>query len=216
MNTYLDFASFAFVVLFFIIDPLGNVPIFLSITQHDTAAERRRIVTKATIASFCILSFFLIAGGTVLQVLHITVGAFRIAGGILIFIISLQMLFHLNPGQKTSPQEQQEAVEKEDVSMFPLAIPLLSGPGAIAAIIMLRSSARTMIDYSVLLIVLVVLAALTYGILRSSEFLMRWLGQTGVSMLTRLMGLILSVISVQFIIDGIKDILPDLLQAVAA
>ena len=214
MNAYLDFASFAFVVLFFIIDPLGNVPIFLSITQRDTPSERKRIVTKATIAAFCILSFFLIAGDAVLQVFHVSVGAFRIAGGIIIFIISLQMLFHLNPGQKTSPQEQQEAVEKEDVSLFPLAIPLLSGPGAIAAIIMLRSSAETLFDVGVLFAVLVVLAALTYGILRLSEYLMKWLGQTGVSMVTRLMGLILSVISVQFVIDGIKDILPDVLQVV--
>ena len=211
---HLDLASFAFAALFFIIDPLGNVPLFLAITQQNTAEERRQIVKKATIACFCILTTFLIAGRLILELFHITIGAFKIAGGIIIFVISLQMLFALRPGQKTSPREKQEALEKEDVSIFPLAVPLLSGPGAIAAVIMLRSYCETVVDYVIIWGVMCVICLLTYGILRESQYLMRLLGQTGVNILSRLMGLILSVVAVQFVLDGVKVVLPDILQGV--
>ncbi len=214
MSEYVNFASFAFAALFFIIDPVGNVPLFLAITQQNTMEERRQIVKKATIAAFCILAAFLLAGRLILEVFHITMGAFKIAGGIVIFIISLQMLFALRPGQKTSPREKQEAVEKDDVSIFPLAIPFLSGPGAIAAVIMLRADCKTVTDYVLILGVIGIVSALTFVILRESQYLMQLLGQTGVNILTRLMGLILSVVAVQFVIDGLKLVVPDVIQRI--
>ena len=213
-SDYGNFASFAFVTLFSVIDPIGNIPLFLAITQDDTIAERRRIISKATVVALLILTFFLLTGNLILEVFHVTIGAFNIAGGIVVFIIALQMLFAFRPGQKTSPKEEQEALEKDDVSIFPLAIPFLSGPGAIATVILLRSSCQNLLHYIIMLAVISVISVLTYFILRESQHLMKGLGQTGVNILTRLMGLILSVIAVQFVIDGIKSIVPELVRQI--
>jgi len=215
VSEYLNFASFAFAALFFIVDPIGNVPLFLAITPKNDFIERKQIVGKASIASGLILIFFLLTGNLILNLFHITIGAFKIAGGILIFIIALRMLFVFRPGQKTSPEEQREAKEKDDVSFFPLAIPLLSGPGAITTIILLRNNCHNIIHYLIILSIVVVVSVLTYFILKESQYLMRLCGQTGINILVRLMGLLLSVIAVQFAIDGIKDIIPEILRSVS-
>jgi len=216
LSEYINFTLFAFAALFFIIDPVGNVPLFLAITRQNNFNERKQIVKKASFACSLILIFFLFTGNLILELFHITIGAFKIAGGIIIFIISIQMLFVFKPGQKTSPLEEEEAREKEDVSIFPLAIPFLSGPGAIATVILLRSNCQNLIHYLVIFGVIVIVSILTYFILKESQYLMKFLGQTGINILTRLMGLILSVIAVQFAIDGIKMVLPDLVQGISS
>jgi|LQYC01.1.fsa_nt_gi conserved hypothetical protein TIGR00427 len=216
VSEYLNFASFAFAALFFIVDPIGNVPLFLAITPKNDFIERKQIVEKASIASGLILIFFLLTGNLILNLFHITIGAFKIAGGILIFIISLRMLFVFKPSQKTSPEEQREAKEKDDVSFFPLAIPLLSGPGAITTIILLRNNCHNIIHYLIIISIIVVVSVLTYFILKESQYLMRLCGQTGINILVRLMGLLLSVIAVQFAIDGIKDIIPEIIRGISS
>ena len=178
VSEYLNFASFAFAALFFIVDPFGNVPLFLAITPKNDFIERKQIVGKASIASGLILIFFLLTGNLILNLFHITIGAFKIAGGILIFIISLRMLFFFRPSQKTSPEEQREAKEKDDVSFFPLAIPFLSGPGAITTIILLRNNCHDFIHYVIILSIIVVVSVLTYFILKESQYLMKLCGQT--------------------------------------
>lgn len=216
VSEYFNFASFAFAALFFIVDPIGNVPLFLAITPKNDFIERKQIVGKASIASGLILIFFLLTGNLILNLFHITIGAFKIAGGILIFIISLRMLFVFRPGQKTSPEEQREAKEKDDVSFFPLAIPFLSGPGAITTIILLRNNCHDIIHYLIILSIIVVVSVLTYFILKESQYLMKLCGQTGINVLVRLMGLLLSVIAVQFAIDGIKDIIPEIIRGISS
>jgi multiple antibiotic resistance protein len=126
------------------------------------------------------------------------------------------MLFVFKPSQKTSPQEEREAREKEDVSFFPLAIPLLSGPGAITTIILLRNKCHDIIHYLIILFIIVVVSVLTYFILKQSQYVMKLCGQTGINILVRLMGLLLSVIAVQFAIDGIKDIIPEILRSASS
>jgi len=216
VTEYLNFASFAFAALFFIVDPIGNIPLFLAITPKNDFLERKQIVGKASIASGLILIFFLLTGNLILNLFHIAIGAFKIAGGILIFIISLRMLFVFRPAQKTSPQEEREAKEKEDVSFFPLAIPLLSGPGAITTIILLRNNCHDIIHSLIILFIIGVVSVLTYFILKESQYLMKNCGQTGINILVRLMGLLLSVIAVQFAIDGIKDIIPEILRSTSS
>jgi len=216
VSEYFNFASFAFAALFFIVDPIGNVPLFLAISPKNDFIERKQIVGKASIASGLILIFFLLTGNLILNLFHITIGAFKIAGGILIFIISLRMLFVFRPGQKTSPEEQREAKEKDDVSFFPLAIPFLSGPGAITTIILLRNNCHDIIHYLIILSIIVVVSVLTYFILKESQYLMKLWGQTGINVLVRLMGLLLSVIAVQFAIDGIKDIVPEIIRGISS
>jgi len=216
VSEFFNFASFAFAALFFIVDPIGNVPLFLAITPKNDFIERKQVVEKASIASGLILIFFLLTGNLILNLFHITIGAFKIAGGILIFIISLRMLFVFRPGQKTSPEEQREAKEKDDVSFFPLAIPFLSGPGAITTIILLRNNCHDIIHYLIILSIIVVVSVLTYFILKESQYLMKLCGQTGINVLVRLMGLLLSVIAVQFAIDGIKDIVPEIIRGISS
>jgi len=207
---------FAFAALFVIIDPVGNIPLFLAITQQNDFKERKRILKKAVFACCLILSFFLFTGNLILHFFHITIGAFKIAGGVVVFIIAIQMLFVFRPGQKTSPKEEQEALEKEDVAIFPLAIPLLSGPGAIATVMILRSNCQSFIHYALTFGAIIAVSLATYLLLKGSQGLMAVLGQTGINIMTRLMGLILSVIAVQFTIDGIGAILPGMLQKISA
>ena len=216
LGEYVNVASFAFITLFFIVDPIGNIPLFLAITPKSDFTERKQIVIRASFAGAAILVFFLFTGNLILNLFHITIGAFRIAGGILIFIIALRMLFVFRPAQKTSPQEEREAREKEDVSFFPLAIPFLSGPGAITTIILLRNKCHDVVHYLIMLSTILVVFILTYVILKESQYLMRLCGQTGINVLVRLMGLLLSVIAVQFAVDGIKDIIPDILRNIPA
>lgn len=215
ISEHANFFFFAFTALFVIIDPIGNIPLFLAITQENDSNERKLILKKAVLACCLILSFFLFTGNFILDFFHITIGAFKIAGGLVVFIISIQMLFVFRPGQKTSPKEEQEALEKEDVAIFPLAIPLLSGPGAIATVMILRSSCQSFVHYALAFGAIVAISLATYFLLKESQHLMTLLGQTGINIMTRLMGLILAVIAVQFIIDGIGAVLPRMLQAIS-
>jgi multiple antibiotic resistance protein len=211
IGEYLNFTSFAFAALFFIIDPLGNVPLFLAITPKHNFHERKQIVGKASLVSGLILIFFLLTGNLVLDLFHVTIGAFRIAGGDLGFCYRVSHALCGTTRAKNQSQVEQEAVAKEDVSIFPLAVPLLSGSGAITTVILLRSNCRDFIHYFLILAVIVVVSWLIYCILRESPYLMKLLGQTGINILTRLMGLMLSVIAVQFALDGIKAVLPELM-----
>ena len=203
-----------FTSILFIVDPLIVIPSFLAMTQRDPIEMKRTHARRGAWTVAITLSLFAAAGGIIFTLFGITIGAFKIAGGVLIFIISIQMLFVFKPGQKTSPKEEQEALAKEDVSFFPLAIPLLCGPGAITTVILLRSNCHTFMHYTLILVVIVAVSFLTYGILRESQHLMKILGQTGINILTRLMGLVLSVVAVQFVLDGIKSALPDLVKQI--
>jgi len=216
ISEYANFFFFALGALFVIIDPLGNIPLFLAITQQNDFNERKRILKKAAFACCLILSFFLFTGNFILNLFHITIGAFKIAGGVVVFLISLQMLFVFRPGQKTSPREEQEALEKDDVAIFPLAIPFLSGPGAIATVMILRSKCQGLVHYGLTLSAIIGISLATYLLLKESQHLMAFFGQTGINIMTRLMGLILAVIAVQFIIDGIGAVLPGILQEISA
>jgi multiple antibiotic resistance protein len=211
MSEYINFISLAFVTLFIIVDPIGNVPLFLSITKNNTDEERDRIIKKASISTVFILVLFLFTGNLILNLFHITIGAFKIAGGILLFIIAIRMLFAFHPTQKTTPKEEAEAIDKEDVSVFPLAIPLLSGPGAITTVILIKDLCKDVVHYFIALSSILAIAILTYITLKQSQRLMRYFGQTGISIMIRLMGLLLSVIAVQFVINGMAEVLPKIM-----
>ena len=173
----LNFAFFAFAALFFIVDPIGNVPLFFAITPKNDFIERQQILGKASIASGLILMFFLITGNLILNLFHITIGAFKIDGGILIFIISLRMLFVFRPSQKTSLKNNVKPKKRMMCLFFPLAIPFLSGPGAITTIILLRNNCHDFIHYGIILSTIVVVSVLTYFILKESQYVMKLCGQ---------------------------------------
>ncbi|MCI0569563.1 MAG: MarC family protein [Myxococcaceae bacterium] len=193
--------------LFFVVDPIGNVPLFLTMTAGDAPEKVRRTALRACVAAFGLSVFFALFGTLVFQVFGVSLAAFRVAGGLLLLMTALDMLRARPSETRSTPRETEESVVKEDVALVPLAIPLLAGPGTIATVMVLmsRGSGPTA-AVPVLLAVLLVFAG-TYLILRSAPLVQRVLKQTGVAVLERVMGLILAAIAVQFIADGARDLL---------
>jgi multiple antibiotic resistance protein len=202
--------------ILFVVDPIAAVPVYLSMTASDSPASRRRIATRASVGSFAILCAFGAAGGAIFQLLHISIGAFRIAGGLLLFLLAVDMLRAQRSRQRTSPEEEAEGIEKSDVSLFPLAIPILAGPGATSAVMVLVSRATQIWQYLVVLGSLVITAVVTYATFRGAASLARLLGQTGLGVIQRVMGLILAATAVQFVVDGFSSLLPQMAAAFGA
>jgi multiple antibiotic resistance protein len=204
MYPTLEFAAISLSLIFFIVDPLGTTPIFLAITEGQTAKERNRTALRASVVTFLILMVFAFVGEWILRLLRVTISSFQIAGGILIFTIALNMLQARRSRAKSTPQEEHEKQEGEDVAIFPLAIPMLSGPAAITTVMVLINLSTSPAHRMLVILAVTLTGLFCYLILRASGRLLNLLGQTGINVLTRLMGLLLAVISVQFVIDGIK------------
>jgi multiple antibiotic resistance protein len=205
MYPNLEFAAIAFSLIFFIVDPLGNIPIFLAITEERSPEQRNRTALRASLATFLILLLFAFVGEWILRLLRVTISSFQIAGGILIFIIALSMLQARRSRAKSTPQEEHERHEGDDVAIFPLAIPMLGGPAAITTVMVLINLSTSLLQRALVILAIFLTSLSCYLIMRASGRLMNFLGQTGINVLTRLMGLLLAVISVQFVIDGIKE-----------
>ena len=191
-----------FLAVFIVVDPFGIVPIFISLTGSFSARRRRTTVLKATIVAFIVLCLFIFTGSAILRFLGIQPGSFFIAGGILMFIISIDLLLGRQGRTKTSGDEGDE--EREDVSIFPLAIPMLAGPGAITTVLLYGSEDR-MPGFILPVLVGSVALALAFAALTMllSSFFLRVLGKTGVSVIERIMGIVLTGLSVQFVYDGL-------------
>jgi multiple antibiotic resistance protein len=204
MNEY--FIPSVFFTLFFVVDPLGLIPVFLTYLSGFDTGRRNRIVVKAVIIALAISIFFILFGNILLKFLGISSAAFLIAGGILLFLISIDMLF-ARPTRTKVSESAAAAEEYGDISVFPLAIPMLCGPGNIAALLMFSSQVPYDAGGLMLLIAIsTVVFLLTMVIMFLSVSLQRLLGETGLSVIQRLMGLILSALAVQFIINGLKQI----------
>lgn len=191
----------AFATLFVVIDPPGLVPLFIALTQGMDAPHRRRLARRACVIAFILLTMFGLAGETLLGFIGITMPAFRIAGGILLFLTALDMLFE----RRTQRREGQHADPDHDPSVFPLATPLIAGPGAIATMILLvgRSGDGWIGTLAVLGLLLAMIVA-TYLFFLAAPLLERLLGRTGTVVITRLLGMLLAALSVQFVIDGVR------------
>jgi multiple antibiotic resistance protein len=191
-----------FLAVFIVIDPFGIVPVFISLTAGFTPRRRRATILKATAVAFVVLCLFIFSGNAILRFLGIQPGSFFIAGGILMFIVSMDLLLGKPGRTKTSGDEQGEG--RDDVSIFPLAIPMLAGPGAITTILLYVSEDGLP---GVILPVLtgsVALALALAGVtMLASTFFLRVLGRTGVSVIERIMGIVLTALSVQFVYDGL-------------
>lgn len=201
----LNFALSSFITLFIIVDPVVNVPIFMAILSDFSKENRRKMVKKAVIVAAIVLIIFTLAGKAIFHYLGIEMYSFRIAGGILLFIISIEMLFGRRPGTKGSKKEEEEAIGREDVVVTPLAVPLLTGPGAITTGIVLFNEAEGPAGQAVLFGSIVIVYVLSYFILSRSEKAFEILGHTGTMVIVRIMGLLLAAISIQFVITGIEE-----------
>ena len=201
----IDLLITAVVTLFVTIDPPGLAPLFLAVTSGMNRAERSQVALRASIIAFIVFVVFALAGTVILQLFGITLPAFRVAGGLLLFWIAFEMVFerrqerHENTAKRAITQD-----EIHGVSVFPLAIPLMAGPGAISATILLSGEFSSAIDRAALIGILFAIVALTYGVYLLAERVEGLLGATGRTVLTRLLGVILSALAVQFVADGVK------------
>lgn len=202
-----DYLINAFATLFVTIDPIGLAPMFLAVTAGMSAKDRRRVAIRATVTASLILLLFFVAGQAVLNVLGISVSAFRVAGGILLFIIAIEMVFGKRQTRKAETAEK--AVEDttgaiHEVAIFPLAIPLIAGPATISAIILLSSQAPDTLTYAGLGgVILFILSSCLFTFLLADR-IERLLGDTAQLVITRLLGVLLAALSVQFVADGVK------------
>jgi multiple antibiotic resistance protein len=203
VNEILDRWIIPFVSIFFIVDPLAAIPAFLTMTASDDSARRRRMALKASIACVVILAIFALAGELIFRVLGVTLPAFQIAGGIILGLSAIEMIRVQRPSRET-PAEIEEGVEKPDVAITPLAIPMLAGPGAISTVMVLVHGAPSLLETLPIYAAIVGVGVATYFSLRLSEPANRLLGKTGINVMTRIMGLVLATIAVQFVLDGIK------------
>lgn len=194
--------------LFSIVDPFAAVPIFLGLTGHMARAEQRRTARRAALTCFLVLSLFGLCGALVFKFFGVTLPAFKIAGGILLFGVGLDMMNAKASETRGTAEEQKEAQFKEDVGLIPLGIPLLSGPGAIATVMVLAAQAKSMAEHAAISAGVLIVSVLAYIILASSYFFAKVLGQTGLNVIARIMGLILAALAIQFVLDGLREAFP--------
>jgi len=204
----MDVLLSTFGVIFAIIDPFGYVPIFLSLTAGDSQAQREKTVKKACFTAFCVLTVATFLGQQILKFFGISLPALQISGGLILLIIGFEMMNILPLAGKLSPKEESEAVRKEDISIVPLAIPMLSGPASIATVIVLSSQSKSFSDYPLIIICILVTLLITYFVLKSSTWLMKLIGVTGLNVMSRIMGLLLCAIAIQYVINGYLSIRP--------
>jgi len=210
MRELLSFSLLSLSAVFFVVDPMGALPIFVAMTQGDSEEKRRRMARRAALTAIVILTVIAAAGTVIFRLLGVTLGAFKVAGGILLLLTSIEMLRAQQVRTRIIPEEEQEGAEKDDVAIFPLAIPLLAGPGAIATVTALMGRAgRTLFMVPVVLSIAATCAA-AYAMLRAATPISRFLGVTGLNVMNRVIGLIIGAIAVQFIFDGLKDTFPRL------
>jgi multiple antibiotic resistance protein len=211
MHDLIAFAVVAFPSLVVIINPVMVTSVFITLTPDATPMAKRAIIRKTTLIAAAVLLVFAISGTLIFKFFSVTVGAFQIAGGIILFSVAMGMLHAKAPRMKQTPEEMAEARARDDIAVVPLAIPMISGPGAITTVIVLAGEAHAVSKMVVLLLAVVVAMLIVYLMLRNAERIQRYLGATGLNITTRLMGLVLAAVAVQFVIHGVSGLLPELL-----
>jgi multiple antibiotic resistance protein len=212
MRDVLTFGLVAFSAIFFVVDPLAVLPVFLAMTASESPAQKRATAMRAAITTGITLTLFAAAGSLIFRFFGITLGAFKIAGGILLFLVALDMMQARQSRTRTTPEEEQEGIEKADVAIIPLAIPLLAGPGSIATVMVLMSRHHELVYAIPVFLSIFITTVVTWLMLRGAGWIERRLSKTFMNVVMRVMGLILAAISVEFVIAGVKDVLPTILQ----
>ena len=198
----------AFATLFVTIDPIGLLPIFLGLTAGMDRATRREIAARSCVIAGLILLLFTVAGSAILSVFGITLPAFRVAGGLLLFAIAIEMVFEKRQERQESTAERAlSAEELRSIAVFPLALPLIAGPSAISATILLTGSLGGATGVLAVAAMVVAICGLTFGVFLAAHRLDRVIGATGRVVLTRLLGVLLAALAVQFVADGVRKLL---------
>ncbi len=200
------FVATAFATAFTIIDPIGMIPMTLGATAHDLPKRRKQIINQAVLVAAVVILFMGVVGRVILNYLGITLPAFTIAGGVLLFLIAIDMLFARPTGAKRTEDEEREAALNENPAVFPLAVPMMAGPGTIATVLLLVNLSRgDRLDYAVVALAYAVALFVTWLCMRGASLLIRVIGTTGIHVVSRLLGIILAALAVQFVINGLAQ-----------
>ena len=200
-----EFSFVAFSSIFFLVDPFAAVPPFLAMTNHADSVARRRMAGRAAWTCFIVLSLFAISGSFIFKLFGITLAAFEIAGGLILLLIGLEMLQARRSTQE-GVSETDEGAQQEDIGITPLGIPLLAGPGAISTVMVLMGASPTWQHAIPIFVAIAVTSLASYLILASADRVRKRMGDTGIRIMMRIMGLMLTAIAVQFVINGLARI----------
>ncbi len=208
----LTFALLSLSSIFIIVNPLSSTLLYVSLTGTLDHEVQMRIATEAAKYALAILVIFALLGGVILQLFGISLEAFRIAGGILLFVIGMEMVYARNSRSKMTATEKYEGIDAEDVSVMPLAIPMIAGPGAITTSIVLINEAKGFgpLAYLIVIVSIVLTIGVTYYMMRNADYIVKRIGQREFRAVNRLMGMLLIAIAVQFVIIGLKTAFPTL------
>lgn len=194
-----------FVLFFVVVEPITLVPLFAGLTEGADNKFRRRMALKAVLVSGLVLLLFAMGGAWFLRMMNISIDAFRIAGGIMLFLIALEMVFARESGTRVTSAEKDESMKRNDISVFPLAFPFIAGPGAIAIVLLTFGAPRPVpLLAAGLFGVVIAVLAITYMLMRLTPAVMRVMGVTGAHVVSRLAGVVLAALAVQFVIDGLR------------
>ena len=204
MDNVTQFALLSLTSMLFIVNPIAVIPTYLVITQKETAQQRAGTARRACIAAACILIAFAVAGRQIFSVFGITIDAFRVAGGLILWVVAMDMLHGVRRTQE-SETEITEGASKEDVALTPLAMPMLAGPGAISTTMVLSGQASSMPEKVAIYLAIIITMAIAWVVLRVGDRVVLRMGETGIRVMTRIMGLLLAAIAMQFVITGALD-----------
>ena len=199
-----------FTALLAIVNPLGAVPVFVSLTGGLTEGERRRIVRTTSIAFAVVLIVAALIGESLLNFFGISIPSFKVGGGILLMLMAIAMMQARHTLTRQTPEEAEEAGEKESIAVVPIAIPLLAGPGAISTVIIYAQASYQPVHIALIIFIVLMVSLVTWIALHTANPVGRMLGKTGINIATRLMGLLLASIAVEFIAGGLAQLLPGL------
>jgi len=211
-KTQLTFFLLALSSLFTLVNPIGIAPLFLGLTEQSTDVQRRTTARRGVLTAFLVMLVFAITGNLIFKFFGITIHAFRIAGGLLFFKIGSDMMQARLSRTKHSRKEDDEALLKEDIAITPLGVPVICGPGAITSTMILSGETETVFSLGIVILAIVITLLSTYLVFITAPKLSKFLGNSGTRIITRIMGLIVMVIAVQFMIDGVRPILTDIIK----
>jgi len=203
LQDHIQFVLLAFSSLLFIVDPIATIPSFLALTAQSDLPHRRHMAKRAAWTCFLVLASFALAGTLIFKMFGITLPAFRIAGGLIMILIGLDMVQARRSQTKETPAETEQALEKDDIGIVPLGVPMLAGPGSISTVIALMAQSKYWVHGILVIVAVAVTAIISYWTLAAADRLGRRMGDTGIRILTRFMGLLLMAIAVQFILSGL-------------
>lgn len=192
--------------LFAVVDPFGASVLFVMMTNSNSDEERRGMALRAAIVTFLVLTAFLFLGQSILRFFSVSLPAFQIAGGLVLGLMSMDSLKAFHTGVRTTNNEKNEGITKPDVSVTPVAVPLLAGPGAISLLVLYAVQHPSTVDRGILLLVVATVSVLSWLILRGSTRMFNLVGQTGINVVSRLIGLLVLAIAVQFVVEGLAQI----------